>query len=89
MDARFIQAASVEIGDTIRVHYPASDGVIREYVGTVFRRDYQGSDRVYTTAEGGELLRWNPARKPPRVTLLNKATKPETMLDMFESEGRL
>lgn len=89
MDPRFIQAASVEIGDTIRVHYPSSKGVIREYVGTVFARDYQGSDRVYSTAEGGELLRWNPARKPPRVTLLAKAAKPETMLDLFENEGRL
>lgn len=80
---RFIRAENVCIGDVIRVRSGPVTGIITERVGIVQKREYQGSDRVYFTAEGGELLRWNPARKPPRVTLIGQAETPSQQLTGF------
>jgi len=74
----YIQAPNILIGDTIAVTHSAVHGIQTTHTGTVTRREYRGTDRVLYTAEGGELLAWNPARKPPRITLLKAANTPET-----------
>lgn len=84
---RFINPASIEIGDTIRVAWSVDDvKMTRE--GKVAKRDYEGSDRVLTTASGVEILRWHPDYlKRVRVTLLSKA--PFEQVPLFSSYDEL
>ncbi len=82
-DARFIRPETVLIGDLIRVVGEPVDGVTTARVGRVHKRDYQGSDRVLFTEEGGEILRWSPYRANARVTLLERARQPEVPLTGF------
>lgn len=82
--AKFIPAASVQIGDVIRVTFKEDRGVIVTHTAAVAKREYEGTDRVLYTAEGREIFRWNPAHKPPRVTLLVPASQGEMMLEGLE-----
>lgn len=81
---RYVKPENVAIGDTIRVTYPPLNGIKTDMVGVVASREYQGSDRVLATAEGGELLRYNPARKPPTVTMLKRANVTAVTLPGFD-----
>lgn len=80
--AVFIHAANVEIGDVIRARFVISNGLTVDICGRVGKRTYDGQWRVYTTPEGGEIFRWHPAHKPPRITLLAREHKPETLPGM-------
>lgn len=78
---KYIPAPNVRLEDVIRVTYRADKGVMVSKIGTVASRAYEGSDRVYYTREGGELLRWNPSHKPPLVTLIKAAQMTDDTLD--------
>ena len=82
---RNITPASIQIGDTIRVTVTVGDAQ-RSITGTVAKREYQGAERVYTTAEGVELCVWHPEHKAPSVTLLAPAVphNPEPLFTGLE-----
>lgn len=78
---RYINAASVEIGDTVKVSWKTDD-VEHTRVGIVAKRDYEGGMRVFYSPKGIEIFRWHPAHdKEYRVTLLNRVEHPQEMLD--------
>lgn len=82
---RFIDPASIDIGDTVRVAWEVEDILISR-TGTVARREYEGGMRVLYTKGDAEIFRWHPNHKV-KVTLLEKAKPTHTMLDLFaESE---
>lgn len=88
-DVRYIKPENVEIGDTILAISHEQYGVEIMRKGIVASREHEGSDRVYYTKEGAVIMRWNMSLKPRRVTLLHRPEPVETMLEMFESSGRL
>lgn len=81
---KYIPAVNVHIGDVIRVSFIEDKGIVRTSTGRVAARAYEGSDRVLYTKEGGEIFRWNPSHKPPRVTLLEPADIGATTLEGLE-----
>lgn len=86
--ARFVKPEQIMLGDTIRVNTTNKD-VSVSLVGTVTHREYQGTDRVLYTEQGVVLLRWNPHYANDRVTLLSRPVARQTMLEIFETSGRL
>jgi len=71
--AKFILPASIQIEDVIKVTFKESDGIIVEKTARVARREYIGQERVYYTHGGGEIFRWCPGHRAPRITLLSAA----------------
>lgn len=82
----FIRPENVRIGDTIRARFNLKDGLTVDICGTVAKREYDHQWRVYYTREGGEIYRWMPEHKAPRITLLSRKERQETLPGM---EGKL
>lgn len=49
-----------------------NDGIIVTKTARVAKREYEGSERVFKTAQQAELFRWAPGHKSPRITLLDR-----------------
>lgn len=80
----YINPASVEIGDLIRVAWNAG-GIAHTRTARVHRRIDHGDVRAFFTAEGTEIMHWLPeADKKVRITLLEKAQPVETMATLFD-----
>lgn len=56
---KYVKPETVNRGDLIRVTWETGDAS-RSIQGVVAEREYQGSSRVLTTADGHELLRYIP-----------------------------
>jgi len=82
---RFIEPASVEIGDYIRVSWSAQ-GIDHTRTAVVYRRIDDGELRGFFTQEGTEIMSWVPGGKNARVTLLNRPQKLDTMQALFDLE---
>lgn len=81
---RFINPASVEIGDLIKVAWSAG-GIEHTRTARVYRRIDDGAVRAFFTREGVEIMHWLPEQdKKVRITLIEKAKVKETMLSIFE-----
>jgi len=87
---RYIRPENIRIGDTIRATWTVGE-VEHSRVATVHKRDYEGADRVLFARDGQEILRWHPAHKGPRITLIAEAPdEPQPMLfDMDEVRDRI
>lgn len=77
--ARYITPASIEIGDTIRVTWKTGD-ITHSRAAKVSAREYEGSMRVFTAEDGQEILRWHPSYNAQKVTLLDRAPRPQETL---------
>jgi len=81
---RYIEPASIELGDFIRVVWVSGD-IEHTRTAHVAKREYEGQMRVLYTRDGQEIFRWLPGLKNVRVTLLDKVRPlTQSMLDMFE-----
>jgi hypothetical protein len=76
----FIRPETINIGDVIRARFQVANGLTVDICGKVAKRSYDKQWRVFTTAEGGEIFRWHPEYKPPRITLLARDENPQERL---------
>lgn len=76
---RYIDPASIDVGDTIRASSVVGDLKI-EKVGVVHRILFDGPIRVIVTRDGQEITRWQHGVKHDRITLLDKAPLPQPAL---------
>lgn len=84
---RFIDPASIAIGDMIRITWTVG-AVEHTRTAIVADRQYEGPDRVLTAKDGQEIMRWHPAHKHGRVTLLKES--PESgAVPLFEMPERV
>ena len=56
---RFLNPASIEVGDTVRTTWKTGD-IEHSRVGRIAKREYDNSMRVFLTHDGQELFRWHP-----------------------------
>ncbi|HWV46896.1 MAG TPA: hypothetical protein VN039_12905 [Nitrospira sp.] len=81
---RYVMPENVEIGDTIRVAYPAVNGIKKTMEGTVAARDYSGSVRMLMTAQNAVILVYGPSVPHRTVTLLARRNAEQTQLEGIE-----
>lgn len=82
---RYVDAASVDEGDTIRVTWKVGD-VEHTRTGKVARilNDHGKRSRSFITADGNEIVHWTPDSRV-RFTLLAEA--PIMQAALFSAEG--
>jgi hypothetical protein len=83
----YVKPETVETGDLIRVTVKDRDVEVA-VLGRIHDMQYEGSDRVYYTRAGLELLRWNPHyRFQGRVTLVERMPVAQPVLDFAGDWG--
>lgn len=78
---RYIKPEQIILGDTIRISYPESGGIKVAKEGTVAVREDHGKSRFLLTAEGGQLLVWEPGAPKLRITLLARNPHADDKMD--------
>lgn len=81
---RYIMPENIEIGDTIRVAYPAVNGIKKTMEGTVAAREYVDSIRMLVTAQDAVILAYGPSVPRYTVTLLARRNAEQTPLEGIE-----
>jgi len=80
---RFINPASIDVGDVIRVSWRAG-GVEHARTARVHRRVDEGATSVFFTEEGYEIFHWVPGVNHVRVTLIEVAKRQPSTLTIFD-----
>lgn len=77
-----VPISTIDVGDKISVDLPLERGLSITHVGIVHRITFNGASRYLMTQEGAIIAAFIVGKPEPRVHIIQRAPRVESMLDL-------